>query len=351
MKKLLFGISFLLAVVFQVSAQQKAQFTQYMTNSYLINPALAGTEDFVDLKAGFRQQWAGFSGAPQTMYLSGHSPIGELHEYYHYKGERTNWHGAGGMIMKDEAGAISQTSFLASYSYNLGLTGGSGFGRNRKAGIRASFALSFGVQQYRIDASKFTSGVKGEAQAVADANYVGEDPVLAGINSDQATTTPDANLGTWIYNDDFYVGLSLQQLLGTRVDLEGTTDLTRLNRHYIITGGYRIPISYQDIAFVPSVLVKGVEGAPVSVDINGKFDFFHQYWVGLSYRHGDAMAILLGAVIARHYEIAYSFDFTTTDIQDYTPYGTHEITIGYRLLPRAKLHNAEDHWTKKSVHR
>ncbi len=341
MKRLLFGVSFLLSVVFQVNAQQKAQFTQYMTNSYLINPALAGAEDFVDLKAGYRQQWVGFEGAPTTYYVSGHSPIGEQHEYYHYKGEHVNWHGAGGMIMKDEAGAISQTSFLASYSYNMGITKGKGFGRNRRAGIRASFALSAGFQQFALNLSDLEF-VDGETDNVEGSGTFNKN-------------LPDGNLGTWIYNDDFYVGLSVQQLLGTKIQFQGSdigvSDQSRLNRHYVLTGGYRLPISYDDIAFIPSFLVKGVGGAPVSFDINGKFEYHHMLWAGLSYRHNDALAILIGALINYQYEVAYSFDFTTTDIRQHARVGTHEITIGYRLLPRRQLHNAEDHWRGDKVHK
>jgi type IX secretion system PorP/SprF family membrane protein len=340
MKRLLFGVSFLFSVVFQVNAQQKAQFTQYMTNSYLINPALAGAEDFVDLKAGYRQQWVGFDGAPTTFYVSGHSPIGEQHEYYHYKGEHVNWHGAGALIMKDEAGAISQTSFLASYSYNMGITKGRGHGRNKKAGIRASFALSAGFQQFTLDGSKL-EWVDDQADVASNVPY--------------SKLLPDANLGAWVYDDDFYVGLSVQQLLGTRIEFEGadlgTTDLSRLSQHYILTGGYRIPISYDDIAFIPSFLVKGVTGAPMSFDLNGKFEYHHMLWAGLSYRHNDALAILVGALINYQYEVAYSFDFTTTDIRSHSQAGTHEITIGYRLLPRKQLHNAEDHWRGNKVHK
>lgn len=349
MKKLLFGVSFLLSVAFQVNAQQKAQFSQYMTNSYLINPALAGSEDFVDLKVGYRNQWVGFSGAPKTMYVSGHSPIGEQHEYYHYKGEHVSWHGAGALIMKDEAGAINQTSFLASYSYNMGITKGRGFGRNKKAGIRSSFALSAGFQRYSVDWTKLTYG-----DEALTAQEIDLDPALAGSGQFDKNV-PDANLGIWVYDDDFYAGFSVQQLLGTKVEFNGfnadnAKDLSRLGRHYIFTGGYRIPISYDDIAFIPSFLLKGVQGAPMSMDINGKFEYHHMLWAGLSYRHNDALAILVGAIINRQYEIAYSFDFTTTSIQPHTT-GTHEITVGYRLLPARKLHNAEDHWTKKSVHR
>ena len=36
------------------SAQQRAQFSQYMNNDYIFNPDAGGTEDYADIKASFR---------------------------------------------------------------------------------------------------------------------------------------------------------------------------------------------------------------------------------------------------------------------------------------------------------
>src|SRR5688572_19507765 len=58
-------------------AQQRPHYTQYILNQYILNPALTGIENYVDLKISTRDQWAGLNGAPRTSYLSVHGPIGK----------------------------------------------------------------------------------------------------------------------------------------------------------------------------------------------------------------------------------------------------------------------------------
>lgn len=49
--------------------QQKPQYTQYVMNNFILNPAIAGIENYVDVKAGYRAQWQGLEGAPVTSYI------------------------------------------------------------------------------------------------------------------------------------------------------------------------------------------------------------------------------------------------------------------------------------------
>jgi len=72
MKKLLV----LLAVgfAFSASAQQRPHYTQYILNNYIINPAVAGIENYTDVKISHRQQWVGLDGAPVTTYITIHGP-------------------------------------------------------------------------------------------------------------------------------------------------------------------------------------------------------------------------------------------------------------------------------------
>ncbi|MBL7747470.1 MAG: type IX secretion system membrane protein PorP/SprF, partial [Chitinophagaceae bacterium] len=76
MKRKLF---FLLGLVgsMQLMAQQRPHYTQYILNQYILNPALTGVENYTDVKLSVRDQWVGLNGAPKTMYLSIHAPIGK----------------------------------------------------------------------------------------------------------------------------------------------------------------------------------------------------------------------------------------------------------------------------------
>ena len=78
----------------------------------------------------------------------------------------------------------------------------------------------------------------------------------------------------------------------------------------------------------PSVLVKYVQNAPLEADFNLNVLLGNLLWVGGSYRTGDSFVALLEFQASRKLRIGYSYDFTFTDIRDYSS-GSHEIMVGY----------------------
>ena len=74
MKRFLLGLC-LTGFFAGVHAQQKPQYTQYILNNYIINPALTGIENYTDVKLSHRHQWVGFQDAPVTTYFTIHKPI------------------------------------------------------------------------------------------------------------------------------------------------------------------------------------------------------------------------------------------------------------------------------------
>ncbi len=49
---------------FSASAQQDPQYTQYMYNTEVVNPAYAGSRDALSFGLLYRTQWVGLDGAP-----------------------------------------------------------------------------------------------------------------------------------------------------------------------------------------------------------------------------------------------------------------------------------------------
>ena len=107
MKKLL--LLALISAIFwphDMEAQQDPQYTQYMYNMNVVNPAYAGSKESLSLTALYRKQWSGLDGAPETFTFSGHSPISDKV-------------GLGLSAVKDELGPISETNVYADFSYTL----------------------------------------------------------------------------------------------------------------------------------------------------------------------------------------------------------------------------------------
>ena len=69
----------LLTILFsaQVSGQQDPQYTQYMYNMNIINPAYTGSTEGLAVGALYRSQWVGLDGGPETFTFNIHSPVGK----------------------------------------------------------------------------------------------------------------------------------------------------------------------------------------------------------------------------------------------------------------------------------
>ncbi|HEY0176010.1 MAG TPA: type IX secretion system membrane protein PorP/SprF, partial [Pedobacter sp.] len=111
-----------------VTAQQLPQYTQYVFNSFLVNPAVAGIENYTDVKLGYRKQWDGINGAPETGFFSVNMPLGKNYLYGNansFSGSGDNpmsrsyvqeyraaepHHGIGLYAITDKAGPTRQTN-------------------------------------------------------------------------------------------------------------------------------------------------------------------------------------------------------------------------------------------------
>lgn len=296
-------------------AQQKALYSQYMTNYFLLNPAVAGYSRDLNFKAGYRNQWTGFEGAPSTFYVSGEAEVFQDRRRRRRRGKP--YHGAGGYIYKDITGPTSRTGVLASYAYHVPL--------NRD--IYLSSGVFAGVQQYSFHADKIQ---------LADGSNE-RDPVTSGGN--ETAFMPDLSVGTYLHSDEFFVGISLFQVLGNKIfEFENSQTPSRLSRHLFVSGGYNFEIN-RNLTLAPSVLLKYVSPAPLQADLNmkGIYDFRNRrigqsdkVWAGLSYRTEDAVVGLLGAQFMNQYELSYSYDITVSPMRHHSS-GSHEIMLGFRV--------------------
>lgn len=290
----------------QSNAQQLPQFTQYMFNTYLLNPAVGGTHNYYQMRYNNRFQWVGLTDAPQTYSISAYGPHGSKDM------------GFGGNIYRDITGPTSRTGGLFSYSYNMQIT---------ENGMRVSGGLSLGLMMFQTDGTKFEFG---------DAALI-NDPAIN--QSTKSTFTPDATIGVLFYSTQYFFGASVHQLFGQKLyvtdeytEVNGedvhTYGINKLKQHYMLTGGMLFPLN-SDFMLEPSVLFKYMINSPIQVDINAKVTYRDQFWGGISARWQDGISLLFGYNYDR-YLFGYSFDYSLTGIRKYNG-GSHEIMIGYKF--------------------
>jgi len=289
-------LMFLGSVVF---AQQLPHFSQYYMNDFLINPAIAGVNNYFEGKSGHRYQWEGITDAPRTYTLSVNGPT---------KNEKM---GLGGYLFTDVVGPTRRTGFNLAYSYHVKLNDN----------LKLAFGLSAGLLQFTIDGSKITLRDEGDAIIT---------------NGVQSVLIPDAGFGTYLYHKKFYLGFSAPQLLNSKVNFfdEGENPNGKLPAHFFVTGGYKFNIS-NDFMLEPSFFVKYISPAPVMYDASLRIMYQQKLWLAGTYRHHDAIAVSLGYLINNSFTIAYAYDFTTTNIKNHIS-GSHELMIGIRFYKATK---------------
>ncbi len=275
-------------------AQQLPHFSQYYLNDYLINPAVAGTRPYFEGKSAHRYQWEGITDAPRTYTLSAHGPT---------KNQKM---GLGGYLFTDHVGPTRRTGFNLSYAYHLKIN----------ESLNLSLGLSAGVLQFMIDGSKITLRES-------------DDDIIT--NGVQSVLLPDAGFGFYLYHEKYYFGFSSPQLLNSRVTFfkDGRNPEGTLPSHFFVNGGYRFVLD-EDFTIEPSVFVKYVKPAPVQMEGTLRIIYQDKLWLSGTYRDKDAITASLGYLINNSFTIAYAYDFTTTNLKNYSN-GTHELMIGVRF--------------------
>lgn len=303
MRKILL-ISFLLLSGELLFSQQLPHFSQYYLNDFLINPAIAGTRPYFEGKSAHRYQWEGITDAPRTYTLSAHGPT---------KNQKM---GLGGYLFTDNVGPTRRTGFNLAYAYHLKI--------NQK--LNLSLGLSAGILQFMIDGSKIT--LREE-----------DDDIIT--NGVQSTLIPDAGFGLYLYHEKYYFGFSAPQLLNNKINFfeDGRNPTGTLPSHFFATAGYNLQLS-EDFTLQPSVFVKYVKPAPVQFEGTLKVLYKNKLWLAGTYRDKDAITASLGYLINDSFTVAYAYDFTTTNLRNYSN-GTHELLVGIRFYSFAPKKDSE----------
>jgi len=315
-----------LVLCFSASAQQRPQYTQYIFNNYLLNPALSGMENYTDVKLGYRKQWTGIKDAPQTSFISANWKFGDDYlwrnplslpdhgddpmsrNYMQNYTASPSHHGMGFTAVVDDVGPLSRVDANLTYAYHLQI----GEQMNLSVGAAA------GISRIGLDINALDFGADNP-----------NDPSVQ--NTIVSQVKPDLSLGVWLYGARFFAGASVQQVLPQK--LKFTSD-SQYNTgkdvpHWFVTTGYRLFVS-DDISATPSVMFKGVSPAPLSFDMNLKMSFKDRFWLGGSYRRNDSFSALAGVNISKLINLTYSYDFVTSELNAVSN-GSHEIVLGIQL--------------------
>ena len=272
-----------------VNAQQQALYSQYMFNGLVINPAYAGSNEAASLTLLSRKQWVGMEGAPMTHTFSAHTPL---------KNEMV---GVGLTVMHDQIGVSSQTTVNAAYAYRIPM------GRGKLAmGLQATFA-----------------NYSAELSSLSMKNI--DDPVF--LNNDVQSFTPNFGTGIYYYDNKFYAGFSVPQILTP--DYTGRQDISiaKQARHFFFNAGYLMTLNHH-FKLKPNVMVTAVEGAPINYDLNLNLLIKDVLWVGASSRSFEAYNVLMEVQLTDQLKLGYAYGMSNNDLSRFDN-GSHEFMLNY----------------------
>jgi type IX secretion system PorP/SprF family membrane protein len=324
--KRLFSI-FTIVICFVAKAQQIPQYSQFQRNQFMINPAAAGVYDFVDVTLGGRWQWLGVADAPKTSYLAVSVPLNFKPKYYN-PGIRTSSgpianpdiktgklkHTIGAQVLADQYGAFRKLSFSGTYALHLPIS--------KK--LNLSFGIKAGLSNNAFLADKAqVLNVINSSLAYTDATY------NSYLSNQSNRNIMEIGSGLYLYGKRFFAGISADQLTRDLVQFGNGTANFNPQMHYNVVAGYKIKTG-ENLTLTPSVLLKYMHPAPVSIDVNMQVEYKEWLWFGLGYRHTDAVIGMLGMNISNRFKFGYSYDFSLSKFNNYTS-GGHELTLGLML--------------------
>ena len=314
-----------------IFSQSKPYYSQYILNNYILNPAVAGIENYKDVKLSYRNQWAGIDGAPVTTYFSIHGPIGKTD----YKTSATSFevpgknprgkqfsdhytagdahHGLGITALNDKTGFINRWTTYASYAYHQPLS----------VATSLSAGINMGVTGFNLDRTKINF-------ADLDPN----DPAIGFINGEVKVIKPELGAGLWLYGADYFAGLSVQNILPGAVKFNaGTTAGNYFSPNYFLTGGHRFFLT-DDISALPSVMIQYMQPQLYGLHTNVKFQYLDKLWVGGSYHFSDLISgysAMAGFNLSNTFNISYAYETSMGSQYRIFTKNTHEIVLGFLL--------------------
>lgn len=298
MKKIYFTLAFALIIFANAHAQQDPQYTQYMYNMNVINPAYAGSKENLAIGLLYRSQWVSIDDAPKTATFAMHSPVGKNV-------------GLGLSVISDKIGPVEENNVFADFSYTLKLGG----------------------------EHKLAFGIKGGAtfQKIGLFSDIGNGFVIDANDEAFSENTSNTHLnlgaGFFYYTDNYYVSFSVPNLLkSTYLDVTDNGQEFKYGTdvmHYFLSAGYVFNLS-ENTKLKPSFLLKSAFDAPTSLDVSANVLFFDKFELGATYRLDDSVGAMANFAITPSIRIGYAYDYVTSELNVKTS-GSHEIMLLFDL--------------------
>jgi type IX secretion system PorP/SprF family membrane protein len=290
----------------QSYGQSEPQYSQYMYNRLLFNPAYSGSRDVAEFNGLYRTQYVGLSErASSTEYLGFNMPLFKISS------------GIGLTATNDMIGYLRTTNVKVDYSYHKKLRIGS-----LGIGVGVGFTQTGLLGSLLRTPSGGPGGVDRSDPSVPAGNVNG--------------ISPDFSAGIYLNNDRYFLGVALDHIYSITA-LQNTQ--VNYTRDLLFMGGYDIQAA-KYFSIMPSVLVK-TDFTEVQTDLSFTMKIHNNILTGIALRGYDLSSldavIFYAGVQIKAFRFVYSYDVNTSYLNGFNT-GSHEISLAYdlRLLKKTK---------------
>lgn len=256
-----------------VMAQQESVFTFYKSQMNLVNPAYVGINNETLWTSSIRNQWSGIEDAPETQTLSYSTSLGKNM-------------GIGASVINDRTFIEKETFVGVDFFYKIQMNTTTDLYLGIKAGGNFYDVNTTGLESYNIES----------------------DQALSSIN----TFNPNFGIGAVLKEDKWYVSLSIPRLFNTnKAKNQSGIAMSATDRpHVYLSGGYDFVL---DPTFVlkPSVMMRYVNGAPVSLDLTTMLQIDTNFEIGGMYRTDKAFAAMSTFRLNNRFVLGYAYEMST----------------------------------------
>ncbi len=283
---------------------QNTQFTnQYIFNPIALNPALAGSGDALSATMLYRNQWAGFQGAPKTLTFSTHSPM------------RKQNMGLGISVINNQIGVSSETSLIGNYAFKMKMKKG-----NLAMGLGGGVVLM--------------NNAWTELQA-----YDPNDELIQ--NNSPTYIVPEISIGVYYSTKKYHIGFSIPYMLSytfnsSRDKYIVSNEFSKYN--YIMSGDYAFDLN-QELQFVPSLMLKYQKESKTDFLFISRLIFLDKFSVGTAYdSERKLFKGMFHVQLNKQFILGYVADFNSTKYNK-SKVGAHELMIRYDFKYTIKVHS------------
>lgn len=280
-------------------AQSIADYTVFNYSLNLANPAFAGKNGKTQIITNYKKIWAGIDN---SLYVSAIS----------FSTQFNNGIGLGVNVIHDDL-----------YLYNETI---------------ASLDLSYGVKLN--DNNDLLFGLKAQGSFFnADLNrintQIANDPLFSNQNN---SFRPNFSIGMVIRNENYFAHLAFLDILKDN-RFEGDSKLiNNTNNLRVNTGGGYYTNLNDKMSLTSTLLVRFIEGSPLSFDVTSMLQFYKKFNVGFTYRWNNAVMGNILIDTTPWMQLGYSYGLSTNDLIKHNN-GTHEFFLKIHFNKKSAKNN------------